>query len=153
VLLALLASDPDRLPPVDQCGAGAQFAAFRAALLETIERRDSAAVLAVVADDIEVDFGGGAGRHFFAGAWRLDRPDESELRRGPGEALNLGCTLTHGRAAAPSMVGTMPPGPRSLLQRGRDRRRLGDRPRPYFRPFPHGRQLPRGDGPRADGHP
>ena len=80
-----------RLPPVDRCAADASFAAFRSELIESVERRDADRMLAIVADDISVDFGGGAGRDYFAQTWNLDRPQTSELWRELAEALRLGC--------------------------------------------------------------
>lgn len=98
LLLALLLAGaaPDlarRLPPVDACAADASFAEFRSALLEAVERRDAAHVLAIVADDISVDFGGGEGRAYFADAWNLEEPATSELWHELGEALRLGCAV------------------------------------------------------------
>jgi hypothetical protein len=98
LLLALLLAVPLeassrilRLPPVDQCASDPSFADFRDALLAAIERRDRDALLALVAEDIEVDFGGGAGRDYFASVWELDRPDTSRLWDELGRALRLGC--------------------------------------------------------------
>ena len=97
LLALLLAAPPEagsrvlRLPPVDQCAADPSFAAFRDALLAAIGRRDRDALLAIVADNIEVDFGGGAGRDYFASAWQLDRPETSRLWDELGAALRLGC--------------------------------------------------------------
>lgn len=94
--LLLAAAQPDtvsRLPPVDACAADASFAGFRTSLLEAVARRDSDHVLAVVADDMAVDFGGGRGRSDFAEAWGLDRPAGSALWRELEAALRLGCAV------------------------------------------------------------
>ena len=96
VLALLLAAEPPaearvRLPPVDECSTDASFVAFRTALNEAVDRRDRDALLALVADNIEVDFGGGAGRNHFAQTWELDRPADSRLWDELGQALRLGC--------------------------------------------------------------
>jgi hypothetical protein len=80
-----------RLPPVDQCSTDASFAAFRDALLQAIARRDREHLLSILADDILVDFGGGAGRAAFVEAWQLDRPETSPVWDELGEVLRLGC--------------------------------------------------------------
>lgn len=98
LLSLLIAAEPPasslrRLPPVDRCAGDSSFAAFRDDLLSAIERRDAAHVLRVAADDISVDFGGGAGRDYFREAWKLQRPAQSELWRELAEVLRLGCDV------------------------------------------------------------
>ena len=94
-----------RLAPVDRCAANPSFAAFRRNLLAAIARRDRGFILAAVADNIEVDFGGGAGRADFIRAWALDRPMTSPLWRELGAALALGCVVTgEGEYVSPSMA-------------------------------------------------
>lgn len=92
-----------RLEPIDQCASDASFAAFRSELLAAIERRDAAFILASVADDISVDFGGGSGRDDFRRAWGLDRPEGSDLWRELGAALRLGCARDGESLWAPSL--------------------------------------------------
>jgi hypothetical protein len=80
-----------RLPPVDQCASDPGFVAYRNELLSAIERRDREALLALLADNIQVDFGGDPGREYFARAWALDRPQASPLWDELRQALSLGC--------------------------------------------------------------
>lgn len=80
-----------RLPPVDDCAADASFVEFRNMLTAAIERRDREAILVLISDDIDVNFGGGAGRDDFIEAWELDRPESSRLWDELGQALRLGC--------------------------------------------------------------
>jgi hypothetical protein len=109
LLLTLLASTPaegriDRRPPIDECAADASFAAFRSALNAAVERRDREFILAAIADDIMVNFGGDAGRADFVRAWALDQPGESPLWSELAALLALGCArVEDGRYAAPSM--------------------------------------------------
>ena len=111
ILSLLLAGGPEtssrvlRLPPTDECAADRSFVEFRRGLLAAIERRDRDAVLAVVTDDIQTDFGGGAGRDEFARAWQLDRAADSPLWSELGDALRLGCGRHPGTEElyAPSM--------------------------------------------------
>ena len=98
-------SSTHRLPPIDECAADPSFAAFRDQLRLTIEQRDAAALLEIVADDIEVDFGGGAGRADFSRTWELDRPASSGVWDELAEALSLGCAGDgSGELYAPSMA-------------------------------------------------
>jgi hypothetical protein len=80
-----------RLPPVDECAGDPSFVAFRAALADAVERRDREALLALVADNIELDFGGGVGRAAFVETWELDRPATSRVWEELGQVLRLGC--------------------------------------------------------------
>jgi len=107
LLLALLVAagpSPDRRPPVDQCASDSSFAEFRDALREAIARRDRDRLLAMLADDILVDFGGGAGRDDFVRAWELDRPQTSRVWDELGAVLALGCAREDdGTLWAPSL--------------------------------------------------
>ncbi len=107
LLLSLLlgaAPVPDRRPPIDPCAADASFVAFRDDLVRAIARRDDGHVLSVVADDIVVNFGGGAGPADFSEAWRLERPETSPLWDELGIVLGLGCAREEdGSLWAPSL--------------------------------------------------
>ena len=107
-LLALDAPASGRqLPPTDQCASDEEFVSFRAALVDAVERRDSVHILDVVSNDIHVDFGGGAGRDYFARTWALDRPEDSRLWHELGEVLRLGCAPSpDGAYWAPSLFAT-----------------------------------------------
>ena len=67
-----------RFAPVDEGPSDPGFARFRAELLSAIARRDTSALLAVVAPDIRNTFGGDDGIASFRELWRLGEPD-SEL--------------------------------------------------------------------------
>lgn len=74
VLVALAASAPLQaqvatLAPVDEAGRDPAFARFRAELLDAVERRDTAFVLAVLAHDVLPGFGGDRGVEGFRRAW------------------------------------------------------------------------------------
>jgi hypothetical protein len=65
-----------RLLPVDQGMSDPSFAQFRQALMETIDRKDRAALLGVVSPKIVVGFGGQPNTvEEFARAWHLDSDD------------------------------------------------------------------------------
>ena len=73
--LALAApATPTRLPPVEQCGADPSFVQFRTELLAAVARKDRAALMDLLADDVLVDFGGGQGKTAFAANWDLTMP-------------------------------------------------------------------------------
>ena len=80
-----------RMPPVDRCASDPSFAAFRTELRQAIAGKDRDFVLAMITDDIEVDFGGGAGRGDFERTWALDRPENSPLWEELVEVLDFGC--------------------------------------------------------------
>lgn len=67
------------LQPVDEAASDPDFARFRAELLQAVERRDTASLLAVVAPDIRSTFGDDNGRGAFRRRWELDRPGQSEV--------------------------------------------------------------------------
>lgn len=91
LLVLLLASSVTRLPPIDQCTGDAAFAAFRAELANAADRRDVDTVMAMVDDNVLVDFGGGQGKEAFAQDWKLDDPDKSGLWSELKTILRLGC--------------------------------------------------------------
>ncbi|HEV2748198.1 MAG TPA: SH3 domain-containing protein [Allosphingosinicella sp.] len=99
LLLALMLQSgggPARVPPVDECASDLSFLSFRDDLRKVIERRDGNRLLEIVSDDIDVDFGGGEGRAYFAKAWGLDRPRDSKIWQELGETLALGCAQAAG---------------------------------------------------------
>jgi len=104
-LLILQTPSPDawtaRLPPVDECGADAEFARFRAALLDVLARRDVEGLRTMVAEDVFFSFGGSEGREDFFRDWRLDAPESSALWHTLAETLMLGCAREDARMVAP----------------------------------------------------
>jgi hypothetical protein len=64
--------------PVDEGTADPSFDRFRGELLRAVERRDTTALMAVVASDIRNTFGDDNGQQAFRRMWRIDRAD-SEL--------------------------------------------------------------------------
>jgi hypothetical protein len=103
-MLALAAASLSqaRLPPVDQCASDPSFVEFRTALRQMIARRDAAALLTVVADDIHASLGGHIGKQDFIELWGLKQPRSSKVWRELGNALRLGCSMNAGVATAPS---------------------------------------------------
>lgn len=99
----LVASAAARLPPVDQCVSDRSFVEFRKALVAAIQRRDSDALLSVVAEDIHASLGGHVGKKDFIELWGLSKPRSSRVWKELGDALGLGCTMRDGIATAPSM--------------------------------------------------
>lgn len=111
-LLLLVPANPAdgriRIPPEDECFADADFALFRSDLLDAIEERDPDMLLALLSDDVAVNFGGDRGREDFARVWGLDRPAESEVWDQLSDALALGCAMDGTMAAAPRFVSRLP---------------------------------------------
>jgi hypothetical protein len=82
---------PARLPPIDQCKAKSGLATFRDRLKQVAAKHDRKALLAVLAPDVLVNFGGEAGPRAFADAWGLNGTSDSELWPLLHRMLKLGC--------------------------------------------------------------
>lgn len=107
-VLAEPASIPKRLPPVEQCAGEEGFDTFRRQLKDVVARKDERALLAMLAEDIEVNFGGDRGPALFAANWKLDEPGESDVWRELEEALSHGCAHSGDALVAPSFVAQFP---------------------------------------------
>ena len=95
-LLAVLAGSVDAqavLTPVDEAAMQPDFFSFRAQLATAVARRDAAAVLAAVDEQVRTGFGGDDGRAAFERQWLPDRPD-SRLWEALGAVLALGGSFT-----------------------------------------------------------
>jgi len=95
-LLAVLAGSVDAqavLTPVDEAAIQPDFFSFRAQLAAAVARRDAAAVLAAVDEQVRTGFGGDDGRAAFERQWLPDRPD-SRLWEALGAVLALGGSFT-----------------------------------------------------------
>lgn len=90
-----------RHQPIDQCAADRGFATFRAGLRKAIAAKDWPGFRASLADDVIVDFGGGAGKQAFAEAWDGGAPT-SRLWAKAKAALSLGCSRIGKTYEAPS---------------------------------------------------
>ena len=111
VLAALLAQPeaiPERLPPVESCSTEAGFGAFRARLKDVVASKDDQGLLAMLSDDVEVNFGGDQGPALFAANWKFDEPGESHVWPELEEALSQGCTQSGDALVAPSFVANFP---------------------------------------------
>ena len=97
---APLAAAPARYPPRDECTRVPGAAAFRAALASAARRRDAAALSALAASDVMLDFGGGAGGAELAKRLRGSQGPElwSELTA----LLALGCAVEGENLVLPS---------------------------------------------------
>jgi hypothetical protein len=86
---APLAGQSPRFLPVDEASRVPDFFAFRAQLLVTLARRDTSALMAVVAPEIHNTFGDDNGAVAFRRRWRLGAQD-SELWGELAAVLGLG---------------------------------------------------------------
>lgn len=89
-----------RFPPRDTCASLSGASAFRARLARVASRRDAAALVAMASADVELDFGGGAGRKELA--VRLRSPQGADLWRALDRLLPLGCVATKGDMVLPA---------------------------------------------------
>ena len=111
LLAALAMTGPDeatRLPPVEQCAAEPGFETFRSRLRQVVANKDEAGLLAMLSDDIEVNFGGDHGPRLFAANWKFDEPGDSRVWTELEEALRFGCTPTGDALIAPSFSAQFP---------------------------------------------
>lgn len=107
-LAALIALSPAelfarKLPPVEQCGGDPSFTAFRDELRRTVARRDSKALLRLLAPDVTVNLGGDTGRAAFARQWELDRPAKSGVWNELERVQALGCARIEKSRVMPSL--------------------------------------------------
>lgn len=101
VAIALATAAPVRLPPVDRCAGDASFSRVRLELQKAVTRRDMDGLLALMSDDVMVDFGGGSGRERFTDYWVLSADDRDLLWSELGAALRLGCAEAKDGAGNP----------------------------------------------------
>lgn len=99
-----VAARPAVLPPIDQCSKDADFAAFLGELKRVTAARNRDAFLALLADDVTVDFGGGSGRDAFARAWSFDPGEYGNLWQWLDRMLGMGCARTNGVRVIPSLI-------------------------------------------------
>ena len=98
------ASVPRRLPPVDQCTAEPGFSVFRDALKRSVDARDGDALLALLAPDVLVNFGGETGRDAFARQWDLTAGSPDELWTQLAKILALGCARSNTTLVMPALA-------------------------------------------------
>ena len=90
---------PGAFAPRGDCLVTPGARAFAATLRGAIARRDARALAVLAADDIRLDFGGGAGKAELRA--RLAGPDGATLWRELGQASGLGCAISHGDLVFP----------------------------------------------------
>ena len=95
---------PPTLPPVDECSSEPGFSAFRQHLKDVVARKDRQALLAMLAPNVAVNFGGSDGPAAFAEAWGLDRAGDSEIWPLLRRILALGCAVSEEGFAIPSLT-------------------------------------------------
>ena len=103
---AALAFGAARIPPVDQCRGESSFDSFRSGLARIVERRDSKALLAVLSDQVMVDFENSSGPREFARVWKLtgNHARQSPVWRELALVMRLGCARADRARVMPSLV-------------------------------------------------
>ena len=94
---------PRRLPPVEQCTGDRTFTAFRNGLKQVIAKRDRGKLLALLAPDVLVNFGGSTGRKAFEEEWRFEPTEHGNLWDQLGTLLKMGCAKDGGSWIIPSL--------------------------------------------------
>jgi hypothetical protein len=95
---------PGRLPPVEQCTGDASFTRFRTALRQGVEKKDRDRLLALMAPDVMVDFGGSSGPAEFAKQWSFDAGEYGNVWDQLGTMLRMGCAPQDKARVIPSMT-------------------------------------------------
>ena len=107
-LLFIALATPSRLPPIEQCSSDSSFVQFRAKLLDVAVRKDEAALMDLLTDDVMIDLGGGQGKAAFAATWGFGQAQPSTLWQELGVALKLGCAPAGDALVAPSLIVQFP---------------------------------------------
>lgn len=95
---------PLKLEPVEECSSEPGFTAFRDRLRDVAAKKDRQALLAMLAPDVTVNFGGERGPEAFAQAWGLDRTGDSDIWPLLRRILALGCAVSDEGFAIPSLT-------------------------------------------------
>lgn len=108
---------PKTLPPVDQCKGDPSFAQFRTTLKAAVAKQDRDAFLKLLAPDVIVNFGGGAGPAAFQEQWTFDEPDDPEgIWALLKTILSMGCARDGAVRVMPSLDQQMAPYNEDLSQ-------------------------------------
>ena len=94
---------PRQLPPLEQCSGDRGFTQFRNRLKQVVARKDRAALLAMLAPDVLVNFGGSTGRGEFAKAWSFDPSEYGNVWNQLQTMLKMGCARDGGSRIIPSL--------------------------------------------------
>ena len=97
------AAFPERLPPIDQCKGDASFSRFLVGFKRTVAKKDRAALVALLAPDVLVDFGGGTGPKAFEDQWKFDPQEPGNVWDQLGIMLKMGCAKDGGSRIIPSL--------------------------------------------------
>jgi hypothetical protein len=98
---------PRRLPPVEQCSGDRGFVNFRNGLQDAVAKRNRAALLAMLAPDVLVSFGGDNGRDAFAKHWSFDPKEYGNIWGQLTTMLKLGCSNSEHIRMIPSLSGQL----------------------------------------------
>jgi hypothetical protein len=95
---------PRKLPPVDQCKGDAAFEKFRNQLGVAVAKKDRGALLALLAPDVLINFGGENGRAAFAKQWSFDPKAYGNVWDQLKTMIRLGCAPSEKARIIPSMT-------------------------------------------------
>ena len=102
VFPASAAAAPPQIPPIDQCKRISGLVQVRARLANAIRREDHKALLAMLAPDVLINFGGDTGPAKFAEQWGLDG-GPSELWAHLRPLPRMGCARSGDAFVIPSL--------------------------------------------------
>jgi len=76
--------------------------------MHVIATKDEKALLAMLSNDVTVNFGGGRGREAFAAFWKFDGAGVSQVWKELAQALSRGCARDGDALLAPSFLAELP---------------------------------------------
>lgn len=97
------------LPPVDQCSDEKDFDSFRYALSSAVARRDREGLLALVAPDVLINFGGSTGHEELLKEWEFDAAEHGNIWDQLDMILKLGCARSGEAHVIPSLITQLDP--------------------------------------------
>ncbi|WP_367348701.1 hypothetical protein [Sphingobium yanoikuyae] len=103
-----LPASAETLPPKNECTGDKRFAAIVGHIADITRRRDGAGFMALVAPNVQIDFGGSEGKQAFAKVWHLDRGAKSAFWAELDTMLKLGCAVEKDWAAFPYLFARAP---------------------------------------------
>jgi len=95
---------PSKLPPVDRCKGDAAFEKFRNQLRAAVAKKDRGALLALLAPDVLINFGGENGPAAFAKQWSFDAKEYGNVWDQLNVMIRLGCAPSEQSRIIPSMT-------------------------------------------------
>lgn len=107
-LLTALPASANILPPKNECRGDKQFGPISSKIVAAAQQRNTKALMALLAPDVQIDFGGSKGKQAFARLWHIDRGAKAPLWDELDAMIRLGCAVEKNWAAFPYLFARAP---------------------------------------------